>query len=104
MEHRPFSIEVPQRDLDDLRARLGKTRWPNELQPRGWDNGTELEFLQELTRYWLDDYDWRVVEKNLNRFPHFITQAQGLDLHFVHRRNRTPGRRAPRSPPRVSRN
>jgi microsomal epoxide hydrolase len=87
MEYRPFSIEVPQRDLDDLRARLGRTRWPNELQPQGWDRGTELEFLQELTRYWLEEYDWRVVEKSLNRFPHFITQAQGLELHFVHEKS-----------------
>ena len=87
MEYRPFTIEVPQRDLDDLRARLGRTRWPNELQPQGWDRGTELEFLQELTRYWLEEYDWRVVEKSLNRYPHFITQAQGLELHFVHEKS-----------------
>jgi len=83
MEHRPFSIELPQRDLDDLRGRLGSTRWPNELKPRGWASGTELGFMQELTRYWLDEYDWRAVEKNLNRFSHFIAKAQGLDLHFL---------------------
>jgi Epoxide hydrolase N terminus len=70
---RPFRVEVPQADLDDLRARLGRTRWPDELPGVGWARGVPLGYLKELAGYWADGYDWRAWEARLNQHPQFTT-------------------------------
>jgi epoxide hydrolase len=70
---RPFRIEIPQADLDDLRSRLARTRWPDQLQSVGWDYGIPLGYLRDLAEYGRTAYDWRVHERQLNDFPQFTT-------------------------------
>jgi hypothetical protein len=74
---RPFRVEIPQSDLDDLRDRLARTRWPDELPGVGWDRGVPLSYLKELAAYWRDGYDWRRHEAQLNEFPQFTTPSTG---------------------------
>jgi pimeloyl-ACP methyl ester carboxylesterase len=87
---RPFTIQVSESVLDDLRARLRQTRWPGEIAGSGWTYGTNLDYLRGLVRYWLDDYDWRTHEAALNRLPQFIAAVDGLQIHFVHVRGTGP--------------
>ena len=87
---RPFRIEVPQADLDDLRARLARTRWPDQLDGIGWDYGTPLGYLRELAGYWGTGYDWRAHERELNGFPQFTTTIQRQRVHFMHVRSPEP--------------
>ena len=68
-EIRPFRIEVPETDLDDLRERLARTRWPDEMPGVGWSRGVPLGYLKELAEYWRTDYDWRASEARLNGSP-----------------------------------
>jgi epoxide hydrolase len=86
----PFRIEVPQADIDDLRARLARTRWPDQMEGIGWDYGTPLGYLRELAGYWGTGYDWRVHERELNGFPQFTTTIQGQRVHFMHVRSPEP--------------
>jgi pimeloyl-ACP methyl ester carboxylesterase len=86
-EIRPFTIEVPDAALDDLHARLRNTRWPEAEVVDDWSQGTPLAYVQELCDYWLNTYDWRKREASLNRFDQFITEFDGLDIHFVHHRS-----------------
>ena len=87
---RPFTIDVPQAQLDDLRQRLQHTRWPDaELVP-DWSQGVPLAYVQEICRYWADDYDWRARESALNRFDQFVTEIDGIDIHFIHQRSSNP--------------
>jgi microsomal epoxide hydrolase len=65
-EIRPFRIDIPQAGLDDLRARLDRTRWPDQLPGAGWDYGIPLDYVKELAEYWRASYDWRVQERRLN--------------------------------------
>jgi epoxide hydrolase len=88
---RPFRIDIAQEDLDDLRARLARTRWPDQLPGTGWDYGIPLAVVQELAEYWRDGYDWRVYERRLNAFPQFITSIDGQNVHFLHVRSAEPG-------------
>jgi epoxide hydrolase len=90
-EIRPFLIDIAQEDLDDLRARLARTRWPDELPGAGWDYGIPLPVVQELAEYWRDGYDWRVHERRLNAFPQFTTAIDGQNVHFMHVRSAEPG-------------
>jgi pimeloyl-ACP methyl ester carboxylesterase len=85
---RPFTIETPQADLDELRARIEGMRWP-EKEPVG-DNsqGLPLATMQKLARYWATEYDWRNVEARLNALPQFVTEIDGLDIHFIHVRSK----------------
>ena len=78
----PFLIDVPQPDLDDLRDRLARTRWPDQLPGVGWDYGIPLEYVRELASYWRDEYDWRVHEARLNGFDQFTTAIDGARVHF----------------------
>jgi pimeloyl-ACP methyl ester carboxylesterase len=79
----PFQIDVPQTTLDDLRARLERTRWPDEIAHSGWDYGANLAYLQRLIAYWLDGFDWRVQEAALNRFHHVRAVVDGVGLHCI---------------------
>src|SRR6266487_798557 len=83
----PFRIDVPQADLDDLRDRLARTRWPDQLPGVGWDYGIPLEYVRELASYWRDAYDWRVHEARLNGFGQFTTTIDGQRIHFLHIRS-----------------
>jgi pimeloyl-ACP methyl ester carboxylesterase len=87
---RPFRIHVPEADLADLRERLARTRWPEELPGAGWDDGVPLAYLKELAEYWRTSYDWRTHEARLNKLPQFTTAIDGLDIHFVHLRSPEP--------------
>ena len=87
---RPFRISVPQAEVDDLRDRLGRTRWPDQLPGVGWDYGIELEVVQELAEYWRTGYDWRAAERRLNEFPQFTTVIDGQNVHFMHVRSAEP--------------
>ncbi|MDX2381075.1 MAG: alpha/beta fold hydrolase [Acidimicrobiia bacterium] len=86
----PFRSEVPDAVLDDLRQRLHNTRWPEAELVDDWTQGIPLSYVQEVCRYWADDYDWRSREQALNRFDHFTTEIDGIDLHFVHARSPHP--------------
>src|ERR1700742_3244959 len=85
---RPFRVEVPQADLDDLRARIAATRWPDRETVADRSQGARLAELQELVRYWGTDSDWRKAEAQLNAFPQFVTTIDGVDVHFIHVRSR----------------
>ncbi len=80
----PFKIEVPEEILDDLRERLARTRWPDEIEGAGWDYGTDLSYMKELVDYWLNDFNWRAQEAALNEFSHFRGEVGSLGIHFVH--------------------
>ncbi len=88
---RPFRIDVPQSQLDDLVSRLGRTRWPDELSGAGWDRGVPLAYLRELVEYWATSYDWRAQESRLNTLSQFKTTIDGQDIHFLHVRSPEPG-------------
>ncbi|MEU0785778.1 epoxide hydrolase family protein [Streptomyces sp. NPDC006173] len=87
---RPFRLDIPQSDLDDLHQRLDRTRWPDELPGVGWAYGVPRDYLQELVRYWRHDYDWRAAEARLNAWPQFTTEIDGARLHFAHIRSPEP--------------
>ncbi len=84
---RPFRIEVPQEELDELRRRLQATRWPERETVADQSQGVPLGMIEKLARYWMTDYDWRTVEAQLNALPQFITEIDGLDIHFIHVRS-----------------
>ncbi len=86
----PFTIAVPDAVLDDLQVRLARARFPDELEGAGWTYGTNLAYLRKLVDYWRGGFDWREQERQLNRFPHFKTSVDGLDVHFIHRRSPEP--------------
>ncbi|MFG3256777.1 epoxide hydrolase family protein [Streptomyces sp. NPDC048172] len=86
----PFRIAVPQAELDDLTARLARTRWPAELPGVGWSRGVPLSYLRELAAYWGDGFDWRAREAELNALPQFTTEVEGQRLHFAHVRSPEP--------------
>lgn len=86
-EIRPFRIQVPQADLDDLRDRLARIRWPSEITGVGWDRGVPVDYLKGLAEYWANSYDWRSAEAELNRHPQFSTEIDGATVHFLHIRS-----------------
>ncbi len=88
---RPFKVEVPEAVLVDLRERLARTRWPDSLPGAGWDQGTDLAYLQALCETWRTRYDWRKHERALNRWPQFTTTVDGQNLHFVHAKSKHAG-------------
>ncbi|MEX2191694.1 MAG: epoxide hydrolase N-terminal domain-containing protein, partial [Bacteroidota bacterium] len=90
MNPSPFSVAIPQSVLDDLRDRLRRTRWPDEVRDAGWDYGTNLSYLKELVSYWISGFEWRKTEKAMNRFPQFVATIDGLQIHFVHVRAKHP--------------
>jgi pimeloyl-ACP methyl ester carboxylesterase len=88
---RPFRIDIPQTDLDDLRDRLDRSRWPDELPGAGWDYGVTLDYVKELAERWRTSFDWRKVEARINEFPQFTSTIDGQNVHFLHVRSPEPG-------------
>ena len=86
----PFKITISQEVLDDLKERLKRTRWPDEVETTGWDYGTNLGYMKELTEYWQHKYDWRKQEAELNKFALFTAKIKGTEFHFIHERGRGP--------------
>ena len=84
---RPFTVHVSDDALDDLRQRLAITRWPEKETVEDESQGVPLATIQELTRYWATEYDWRALEARLNALPQFTTEIDGLDIHFIHVRS-----------------
>jgi len=87
---RPFRIAVPDEDLEDLRERLRHTRWPERECVGDWSQGIPLDYTRELVGYWAEGYDWRAREARLNGFDQFVTEIDGLDIHFIHQRSTDP--------------
>ncbi|MGI9591641.1 MAG: epoxide hydrolase family protein [Myxococcota bacterium] len=83
----PFRIAIPDAELGDLRERLRRARWPEVLDDPAWEYGIEQGALQDLARYWAEQYDWRKHEAELNRFPQFTTEIEGQGIHFLHVRS-----------------
>ena len=81
---RPFTVRIPESDLVDLRRRINATRWPDKETVADNSQGAQLARLEELVRYWGHDYDWRKAEAKLNALPQFITNIDGVDIHFIH--------------------
>jgi microsomal epoxide hydrolase len=86
-ELRPFRIAVSDEVLADLRERLARTRWPDQLPGSGWDYGTDLATLQDLCAHWQHEFDWRAAEERLNAWPQLETEIDGTHLHLVHARS-----------------
>ena len=84
---RPFNVDMPDEALEDLRRRIAATQWPEKETVADESQGVPLETMQELARHWATDYDWRKVEAKLKALPHFITEIDGLDIHFIHVRS-----------------
>jgi pimeloyl-ACP methyl ester carboxylesterase len=85
---RPFTFETPEADLEDLRARIAATRWPEKETVDDPSQGVQLATIQALARYWETEYDWRQCEAKLKALPQFITEIDGLDIHFIHVRSK----------------
>lgn len=90
MNRQPFTIHVSDDVLDDLRTRLARTRWPDQVEGAGWDYGVNLDYIRSLTDYWLNGFDWRAQEARLNDFAHFRTAIDGTTIHYIHERGRGP--------------
>jgi pimeloyl-ACP methyl ester carboxylesterase len=86
----PFRVDIPDEVLADLKARLRQTRYPNQIDATGWEQGTDLAYLRELVEYWSDGYDWRKVERRLNDLEQYTTESDGQRIHFLHVRARHP--------------
>jgi epoxide hydrolase len=87
---RPFHIDIPSTAIDDLRNRLARTHWPDELPGVGWEYGVPLSYVRHLAEHWQNDYDWRTWEARLNRYPQFTTTIDGQNIHFLHVRSPEP--------------
>jgi pimeloyl-ACP methyl ester carboxylesterase len=87
---RPFRAHVPDAEIAELRRRLAATRWPDKETVTDPSQGAQLADLQDLVRYWATDYDWRKGEARLNEYPQFVTEIDGVDIHFIHVKSRHP--------------
>ena len=84
---RPFDVDIPEAELDDLGRRIAETRWPSKELVADRSQGVQLATIQELARYWTSDYDWRKCETKLNALPQFTTEIDGVEIHFIHVRS-----------------
>ena len=89
MRPEPFSVSIPEADLDDLRRRLDATRWADDFGNEDWAYGVERGWLQEMIGYWAGEFDWRAQEQAMNSLPHFRVELGGLLVHYVHMRATT---------------
>jgi pimeloyl-ACP methyl ester carboxylesterase len=87
---RPFTVSIPESEIDDVKQRLARTRWPDPETVGDWSQGVRVENARALVDYWERGYDWRRLTSELNRFPHFLTEIDGLDIHFIHVRSKNP--------------
>lgn len=85
---RPFEVAVPQADLDDLLARLARTRYAAEVPGDGWEHGAPVSYLRDMVEHWSTSFDWRAQEARMNEFPHFLTEVEGQTIHFLHVRSK----------------
>jgi hypothetical protein len=83
----PYRVHVPESDLIELRARLARTRWPEAAPAPGWAQGVPLEVVQDLCRYWAEEYEWRSAEARLNTVPQYLVGVDGLKVHVLHARS-----------------
>jgi len=90
MEVRPFSIQIPEETLSDLKSRLFQTRWPDSIAGSDWTYGASLNYLKEIVDYWAQKFDWRAQEQEINKFDHFLAEVEGSTIHFIHQRGRGP--------------
>ncbi len=86
----PFTINVPDSVLADLKQRLAATRWPDEIEGGGWTYGTNMAYLKELVEYWRTRYDWRLHERHLNAMPQYTAEVDGLTIHFAYQKGKGP--------------
>src|SRR5580704_537712 len=87
---RPFIVSISDSEIDDVKQRLARTRWPDPETVGDWSQGVRVENARSLVDYWERGYDWRRFESELNRFPQFLTEIDGLDIHFIHVRSKNP--------------
>ena len=90
LQPKPFSLSIPEAAIADLKDRLARTRFPDEPPLEPWSTGTSLSYLQQLTKYWGTEFDWRVWEAKLNAFPQYTVQLGGIDLHYIHASSKKP--------------
>jgi len=90
MDVQPFKVQVPEAALKDLRERLDRTRWSDEIPGSDWYYGTNLSYIKELVDYWKTGFNWRAQEEAINRFSHFRADLDGLGIHFIHQRGQGP--------------
>src|SRR5262245_60504511 len=88
---RPFKVNFAEAELDDMRRRINATKWPERETVTDGSQGVQLAMMQKLARYWATEYDWRRCEAKLNALPNFLTEIDGLDIHFIHVRSRHEG-------------
>lgn len=86
----PFTVNIPESVITDLKTRLQNTRWPDKPEDAGWHYGTNETYLKELTQYWINDYDWRINELQLNQHPQYTTRIDGILIHFQYIRGKGP--------------
>ncbi|MGG1922775.1 MULTISPECIES: epoxide hydrolase family protein [Chryseobacterium] len=84
----PFTVNIPESVITDLKNRLQNVRWPGEPEGSGWNYGTSETYLKELTRYWINDYDWKMHEQQLNQHPQYVTRIDGILIHFQYIRGK----------------
>jgi pimeloyl-ACP methyl ester carboxylesterase len=87
---KPFRVAVDDTVLRDLKDRLARTRFPDQIAGTGWEHGVDLAYMKDLVAYWKDKYDWRAHEKKLNDLPQFTTEIDGLSIHFIHVKSKVP--------------
>ena len=85
---RPFHVNVPEAELTELRRRINATKWPERETVTDASQGVQLATIQALVRYWTTEYDWRKIEAKMDALPQFITEIDGLDIHFIHVRSK----------------
>ncbi len=88
MAVKPFRVKIPESVLADLRDRIARTRWPDELAGSGWEFGASLSYMKDLADYWLKKFDWRKIEKEINSYPNFLAEIDGHSIHFLHVRGK----------------
>ena len=81
---KPYKIKISNEDLEDLKGRLSSTRWPEKETVEDWSQGVPLSYIKEVHDYWINEYDWRSREEYYNSLPQFITDIEGIDIHFIH--------------------